>query len=474
MSQNVDDVNFPEATSNTSQANGIHNGSESKQATEYDRVLKRGDLARVIDQKPSKPRLRNHVGNLGRIVRVTPVEGDSSSHPFLYDLEFMLGGKLGFVERSDLQYTTALAEGMIGDTKRKRKPNSVFVSSPEKKEGKTKKKGGQKKEKKTTTTTTKKSAVSKKTASKTTPKTGKKRNASSAATKGSSKKTKVSKAVPVGDDASSNTANLYDRHRREFERSLGRLEKCDPYHWFLGDVPPEFDESYVQNFESTDEPQSDGPSKEAIAVTPSIPASPAEPPSAESMSTKKTDNKASSTAMAEKKVSQRNQEPVFPDQPPYNFHILRKRMQHGRYVIDRERLEIEEHEKLIRPFLKSTGTNKSKGGRKSKFRVLHPKAVNWDLFRKDVIGMCDSAGERNMDCDDGSAGTISHTCKKIKDTMEQIYEKMGQRHNDEITLANNRHRFASAIKSYDNNEAAMQGRWRKEGTKSHLLPKPIV
>lgn len=381
------------------------------------------------------------------------MKDNSSSHPFLYDLEFMLGGKIGSVGRSDLNYTTALAEGMIGDTKRKRKPKSVFVSSPEKKGGKaTKKKSGPKK---TNTATTSKNTGPKKAS-----KTGKKRAASSSTSKANAKKTKISKAEPAVEEDSSTMVNLYDRHRREFERSVGRLEKADPYHWFLGDVPPEFDECY------TDESQTGGPSKGTAASITSSGAAPVETPSPSSQSPSPGNNDSTTKvfAITEKTASDEKQALKFPDHPPYNFHMLRKRLKHGRYVVDRKKLEIEEHRKLMKPYLNSMGLDDSNGGRQSsKLRVLHPKSVDWDLFRKDVMGMCDSAGQRNMECDDGSAGTISHTCKRIKDALEQMYEKMGRRHNDEIIIANNRHRFGSAIQSYDNAEAAMQGRWRKEG-----------
>jgi hypothetical protein len=407
------------------------------------------------------------VGSLGRVVRATPVEDNSSSHTFLYDIEFILGGKLGGVERSDLKYTTALAEGMIGDSKRKRKPNSVFVSSPEKKEEKPKKKTVPKKQKKAPA---KKNTALKKTALKTL----KKRAGSSSTSKVKSKKAKVSKAEPVAEEAPSTTVNLYERHRREFERSIGRLEKADPYHWFLGDLPPEFDETYIVTTDSTDQAQTEASSKEEMISTASSGGAPVKTPSPRSQSplADSTDNKTAASTKTKKTTSDKEPELKFPDHPPYNFHILRKRMQHGRYVVDREVLEIEEHRKLMKPYLKSVGTRgsqRSKGGkRKSNLRVLHPKAVNWDLFRKDVIGMCDSAGVRNIECDDGSAGTISNTCKKIKDVLEQMFEKMGRRHDDEITNANNRNRFASAIESYDNAEAAMQGRWRREGMEMEM------
>jgi hypothetical protein len=36
--------------------------------------------------------------------------------------------------------------------------------------------------------------------------------------------------------------DMYERHRREFERSVARLDKADLYDFFQGDVPDELDE----------------------------------------------------------------------------------------------------------------------------------------------------------------------------------------------------------------------------------------
>ena len=60
------------------------------------------------------------------------MDDSDAFHPFLYDIDFILGGKVAGVERCDLQYTTAEAEGMIGNTKRNRKKNTSFVPSPDK------------------------------------------------------------------------------------------------------------------------------------------------------------------------------------------------------------------------------------------------------------------------------------------------------------------------------------------------------
>mmetsp|Transcript_46705 Transcript_46705/g.52986 ORF Transcript_46705/g.52986 Transcript_46705/m.52986 type:complete len:202 (+) Transcript_46705:160-765(+) len=103
-----------------------------------DRILRRGDLARIIGLQRGK--LKDHTGDLGRIVQSKTIEEISAvgiscddkdkkgktndGHSFLYTVELVLGGKLHGVPRSELKYTTASEEGMTGESRqrRKRKP----------------------------------------------------------------------------------------------------------------------------------------------------------------------------------------------------------------------------------------------------------------------------------------------------------------------------------------------------------------
>jgi hypothetical protein len=48
--------------------------------------------------------------------------------------------------------------------------------------------------------------------------------------------------------------------------------------------------------------------------------------------------------------------------------------------------------------------------------------------------------------------------------MEQLYDKNGRRHCMEMVAANHRHRFSMAMEKAMNTEAAMQGKWKKDGT----------
>ena len=79
--------------------------------------------------------------------------------------------------------------------------------------------------------------------------------------------------------------------------------------------------------------------------------------------------------------------------------------------------------------------------------------------------MCDSAIVRCRDSDDEDTGpgTLIHAVGKIKDLLEQIYEKFGKRHYVEMAAANERHRFSLAMDQTTNTEAAMQGKWKRDG-----------
>lgn len=406
---------------------------------------------------------------MGRIARSIPVEDPEAYHPFLYDIDFILGGKVAGVERIDLQYTTAEAEGMIGNTKRKRKKNNSFVPTPEKKESKKKPTPPKKK------TTAKKTPATKAGA--------KKRGATGSGSKGKAKKTKTSKAdAKIEYSAASTNLNLYERHRREFERCVGRIEKADTFHWFMGDVPPEYDESDTAESDTVEKseniPQAEKEvTSSNVKVEDKLESQAGNDQSltarapAEALSATVPDP-ATSSAILEA-TDKKKFEIRSPNSPPYNFEILRKRVARGRYVLDQEALENKKHRSLVKSYVKSLGTTTREDRAKirkakAKLNILHPQAVDWDLFRTDVIGMCDTGVKRDMECDDGSSGTVSFACKKIKEMMEQIYERTGKRQLNEIRAANTRHKYGSAIESFSNNEAAVQGRWRKEGEQTKM------
>ena len=238
---------------------------------------------------------------------------------------------------------------------------------------------------------------------------------------------------------------MFERHRREFERSLLRLQKLDVYNFFSDDdIPPEFDECYddsIQNDKTT-----------LATTTTTLDTSIIMPPSSSLLNENLKDDKEKTDTI------------TFPSHPPYNFVVLRKRLQQDRYILDRLRIEACE-EKFCSDGTKITTTNDDKRGRSPSFSIQHPIGVHWELFRDDVMGMCNAAVERNSDnFDDGSAGTLSNTAEKIKTAMEQIYEKTGRRQSQEMELSNDAHRFTKVMEASENKEAALQGKsWRKKG-----------
>jgi [histone H3]-lysine4 N-trimethyltransferase ATXR3 len=423
----------------------------------------------------------HHQGDLGRVTRSIPVgecdkifddKDDYDPHPFVYDIELILGGKLTAVRRSELQYTTAFEEGMTGESRQKRQRKhkeepSDNLAAPA---------NAKKKPKKFSTVKSTGNQAS-----------NKKRGASASANKGGkTKKPKVSLSAPeplILPSANSNGLDIFERHRREFERSLVRLEKADTYGYFTGDdIPPEYDECYHNTAFSSSQfdkytaatvttQQSQNPSNVPMISAPILP-----PPALATQTSTGTDTSSIVTHDSTPEISMHNPPPinvVTPstiDGPPFNFVVLRKRLEQGRYILDRERFETEERIKLLTPYYKSIGKRIPSSKKKlPNFLVYHKKGIDWDLFRKDVLGMCDAAVQRRPDfAGDGGAGTIAGGAKKIKELMEQIYDKIAKKHYLEMEITNDTHRYTTAINASPNMEAAMQGkRWRREGTFSN-------
>lgn len=73
--------------------------------------LRKGDLVRLSHEQKSG-RIQ---GGLARITRVnfSPNDDAQLGEPISYDIEYVLGGKLSNIERYELSYTTATAEGLI-------------------------------------------------------------------------------------------------------------------------------------------------------------------------------------------------------------------------------------------------------------------------------------------------------------------------------------------------------------------------
>jgi hypothetical protein len=120
-----------------------------------------------------------------------------------------------------------------------------------------------------------------------------------------------------------------------------------------------------------------------------------------------------------------NDGPLFPSHPPYNWKMLRRRMELGRYVLDRQKLEEEERYMQLGPYYRTLGKKRPRRrytllGVKFKYekrnpRVLHPKGVDWNLFRDDVLAMCDASTARDKDGDHESKNSVTSAANKIKE-----------------------------------------------------------
>ena len=415
----------------------------------------------------------HHKGDLVRIVRSNPVKEEGldtnqTGHAFLYDVELVLGGKLNGVPRSELQYTTAFAEGMTGDARQRRKRKPTLFQEETKENGtKGKNQTTSKKKKVNSANHKNKTKASSKTTS-TKNSNSKKRGSKTAESANGKKKSKNSQsaAATVSDATKATAVNMnnagsglgmYERHRREFERCLLRLQKLDVYNFFNDDdVPLEHDECYEKESISMPDKAS-SLTMDAVAVDVPISRDTLTNPS------NLLDTPASSTTESENDSKKVTHSITFPNHPPYNFIVLRKRLEQGRYILDRRRV-VENEENFYSDGTKIT-VQDGKRQRSPSFTLQHPLGIHWNQFRDDVIGMCNHAVERNAgNFDDGTPGTVSNAAGKIKTAMEQIYEKTGRRQAKEMELSNDAHRFMKVIESIENKEAALQGKsWRKKG-----------
>lgn len=234
-----------------------------------------------------------------------------------------------------------------------------------------------------------KSANSKKKKAPTTTK-----NNSKSKGKASSKKEPVIAPEPV---TTPHGLDLFTKHYREFERALARLEKIDQFSYFWDPCPEDKVEDYTpKEAASATTAEKDGDSKDAEMgdADTSIP---------EAGST--------TTASATAAVTPADTETtVYPNHPPFNFEMVRRRRDHGRYILDLEALEQDRMNKINSCLQQEKGPQLSK-----RVSLVHPKGVNWDLFRKDLSGMCDDALEHHPDGPgDGKTGSLLYAVRKIK------------------------------------------------------------
>ena len=313
--------------------------------------------------------------------------------------------------------------------------------------------------------------------------------------------------------------DLYKKQSREFDRIMARLEKIDPFGWFWDPVPPEFEEKYddddgndggdddddetKQQQQSSEqeqpkvrqeqpaaqqeqpEPQQEQPKaqQEQPEAHQEQPASQQEQPEAHqeqpaaqqqeklvaqqeqtqeqtappiATSSEKDNEKTNEKA---KKVS-KNAAPKspYPDHPPYNWEMIRRRKANGRYELNRAAREEKEYMAIMRPYYRSVGRRPKKS--KVNPRVLYPVGVHWELFHKDVVAMMEAARARAEDPTIGGRTSLETAIKKLREALDVAVERTGRRQDRELRYYDDRHRFDNVLKQQSNTEAAMQS-WRR-------------
>ncbi len=237
--------------------------------------------------------------------------------------------------------------------------------------------------------------------------------------------------------------NMYSKHRNEMEKSIQRLQKVDRYGFFLENPPAEFDEDYddIMDADSSDDDDSDS-------------------------------DKEGAEKSGRKVVT-------FPDQPPYNFLVLKKRFDAGRYDLDMVALE-QERRSTIKSMIGDMPTRSSSSGAEDASStttssshgdeldyselaktMIHPLSVDWDMLKSDVSAMCDAATIRDPEGASLGSGHLGFAAKKVKDLMEEMYKTYGVKRKLEMEESETRNKYKKVLSNCGNMEAAMQGKWRK-------------
>lgn len=450
-------------------------------------------------------RFKDRDGSLGRVIKVhedTDMRGFTN---YRYDVEWILDtGKLHGCDREELRYTTADAEGLTQEVRRrnKRKPAEFMQEVMAVESAKKQRKADKEQKSKATAagagSSAKKSIAAKisATAPKKTPKVGTAKKASNktkassttkkkSATKkapANSKKRKTVDSEPVAEPPAPTAAtttsgfDLYERQRREFERIFVRMEeKVDCFRHFWEDAPPEFEEKYDEDdtpIENGDTETTNSLPAAAVAATiTTSDASAFEPVAARNDGADAGKDHPSAIQAAVKPICKSDGDHPYPSHAPYNWEMIRRRMKHGRYVLDRRKSEEDERFELLGSYYKSLGEKQPRrqfrNGKKAaetetNHRVLQTKGVDWELFRDDVYAMVDAALLRPLpedEEDDGQKGSLSYAARKAKEAVLQSMERTGKRHKMEMDFADDQHKFALAVRKA-NTEAAMQS-WRK-------------
>jgi hypothetical protein len=321
--------------------------------------------------------------------------------------------------------------------------------------------------------------------------------------------------------ATTTAMNLYERQRREFDRIVTRLEKLDKFGWFWDEAP----ENFVENYEKKKTPPKQTLTTTMIAAKSKDGVENPEDASIVDDAEKPFSAKAEAGAVPSVSTTHDDAvlSSVFPSHAPYNWEMIRRRREHGRYVLDRVKVAEQEREKLLQPYFEwkkeqeqkqqqqqqlaeqkaltiskmgkrkrsptkkglaptiataattgqkeqTSGVNKAivqKEQQRTKQvknypRVLHPKGVHWDLFKSDVFAMIDAAiaREDKEEGGTGGRGSLPAAANKVREAVLQACERTGERHTREMQLADDRHFFVQILEQTPNTEAAMQS-WRQ-------------
>ena len=348
----------------------------------------------------------------------------------------MLGGKVFKVPREELLYTTAEIEGLVSTNLRERRSSSKVSSAVTTEDEDKKAPAKRKRDYANRRPPSRDGSVNSRGSSRKVPAKKPKEAVTKTAPKRNSRRTSTD-----DDSSDANTSNanndsramdMYTRHKRELERSLARLEKVDRFGFFFDKCPPEFDEDY-EYVDETD-------------------------------------------------IS-------FPDSPPFNFAVLRKRFAAGRYDLNFVKAEVERR-KAIQATMNYDETASLQTVKESDAMdvdradcdeilkeadcdallydevaksMCHPLGVDWDTFNKDVIGMCDAAIQRNPeDGENLTSGHLGNSANKIKKLMDEMYTNYGCKRRAEMEASEARLKYEHILNNCGNKEAAMQGKWRKQ------------
>ena len=137
---------------------------------------------------------------------------------------------------------------------------------------------------------------------------------------------------------------------------------------------------------------------------------------------------------------------------PFNFHALWRRMNKGRYELNRRKIEIERRLDIA----KSRGVDNFDA---QDIILAHDRGIDWKTLKDDCTAMTNAAISRDPGGMTSRAGTLGHTSRRIQDAMETMGGKVSFKQyiemvSDDIHLRINH-------KLDKNKNAAVQGEYRK-------------